>query len=101
MWIPPLDQIKHLLQVRTQNYEICLAYRCIIIILLGLIYALAFDISSKSIFFGDRNSSTLWMVSTDRITDLQDNRMLLAANVHAWGMTYDWIHKALYWTDDK
>lgn len=64
-------------------------------------FALAFDISSNSIFFGDRNSSTLWRVSIDRMTDLQDNREQLAEDIHAWGMAYDWIHQTLYWTDDR
>ena len=67
----------------------------------GLIFAIAFDISTNSIFFGDRNSSTIWMVSAKRLTDFQDNRVQLAENVHVWGMTYDWICKTLYWTDDR
>lgn len=67
----------------------------------GLIFAIAFDISNNSIFFGDRNSSTIWMVSANRLTDLQDNRVKLVENVHVWGMTYDWISRTLYWTDDR
>ena len=66
----------------------------------GLIYALDYDLLNGFLFYGDRNSNTLWKVSLDRPTASQDDRVLLSSNSTAWDMVFDWIADVLYWTDD-
>lgn len=67
---------------------------------LGMIYAMDFDPVRNVIYYGDRNESTIWSVSINRISGLQDDRILLASNTTAWDISYDWINDHLYWTDD-
>ena len=59
-----------------------------------------FDLENNSIYYGDRNSSSIWRVSIDRITTLQADHTLLATDVMVWSICYDWINGFLYWTDD-
>ena len=70
-------------------------------IVTGLIYAMEYDPETGTVYYGDRNTSTLWKVSLRRLTSSQDDRMLLYSGVTIWGMTYDWINHHLYWTDDR
>ena len=67
----------------------------------GLIYAMDYDLSDGIVYYGDRNSSTLWQVPLQRLTSSQDDRKLLLSGVTAWDMAYDWIHGYIYWTDDR
>lgn len=68
--------------------------------ILGLIYALDFDPVHKVIFFGDRNTMSIWKVSINRLSDLEDDRTLLFNNASVWDISYDWINEYLYWSDD-
>lgn len=60
-----------------------------------------FDPATDLLYYGDRDSARIFSVSVNRITNLQDDRALLMTNVTAWGISYDWIHGYLYWTDDR
>ena len=59
-----------------------------------------FDLENEVVYFGDRNESSIWRVSFNRLTSQQDDRTLLVSNVTAWALSYDWISGVLYWTDD-
>ena len=67
----------------------------------GLIYAMQYDPETETVYYGDRNTSTLWKVPLQRLTSSQDDRMLLYNGTTVWGMAYDWINHYLYWTDDR
>ena len=66
----------------------------------GLVYGMDFDLERQVLYYGDRNSSALWEVPLTRVAQGQDSRAKLLGGVHAWGLSYDWIHHDLYWTDD-
>lgn len=66
----------------------------------GVVYGMDFDLEHQVLYYGDRNSSTLWEVPLARVARGQDGRVKLLEGVHAWGLSYDWIHRDLYWTDD-
>ncbi len=59
-----------------------------------------FDLVNNRIYFGDRNSSDIWSVSTERFTFVRDDRTLIVPNTTVWSIEYDWIKNYLYWTDD-
>lgn len=67
---------------------------------IGIIYGIDFDRDNNVIYYGDRNNTSIWSVSIDRITNLDDGRFLLVSNTTVWGIAYDWINGFLYWTDD-
>ena len=67
----------------------------------GLIYAMDFDLQNGVLYYGDRNGSSIWSVSLERLTGASDGRQLLVEGVTAWGMAYDWENRYLYWTDDR
>eukprot|EP00731_Ephydatia_muelleri_P001116 Em0001g1116a len=66
----------------------------------GLVYGMDFDLERQVLYYGDRNSSALWEVPLTRVAQGQDSRVKLLGGVHAWSLSYDWIHHDLYWTDD-
>ena len=68
---------------------------------LGIIYGIDFDLKSNVIFYGDRNDSSIWTVSLNRISDLQDDRSKLISDTTVWDISFDWINNYLYWMDDR
>lgn len=60
-----------------------------------------YDAANDLIYFGDRNSSTLWKASLTRLQSSQDDRQLLLTGFHAWDIAFNWIDGLLYWTDDR
>ena len=70
-------------------------------IVTGLIYAMEYDLETGTLYYGDRNTSTLWKVPLQRLTSSQDDRTLVYSGISAWGMAYDWINHYMYWTDDR
>lgn len=68
---------------------------------LGIIYSMDFDLEENVIYYGDRDDFSIWKVSINRVSNLQDDRLLVVSNTSVWGLTYDWINHYLYWTDDK
>ena len=69
--------------------------------MLGIIFGIDFSVEDNVIYYGDRDNSTIWSVSINRISDIQDDRTLLVSNTTVWDITYDWINHYLYWTNDK
>ena len=67
----------------------------------GLIYGMDFDLQNRVLYYGDRNDSSIWSVSLERLTRASDGRQLLVEGVTAWGVAYDWENRYLYWTDDR
>ena len=67
----------------------------------GLVYAMDYDLDGGDLYYVDRNTSTLWSVPLERLTDSQDDRVKLLDGIQAWDMSYDWLHGYLYWTDDR
>ena len=59
-----------------------------------------FDTVNNVLYYGDRNSTSIWRVSSQRLTDLQDGRTELVINTTVWSLSYDWINQYIYWTDD-
>ena len=66
----------------------------------GLIYALEYDLQGGSLFYGDRNTSSLWRVPLTKTLQSDDGRTKLLDDFFAWSMAYDWTTGFLYWTDD-
>lgn len=69
-------------------------------ICVGNIYAMDFDLVNNVVYYGDRNASSIWKVSINRLTPLQDDRTLILSNATAWDISYDWMNGYIYWTDD-
>ena len=67
----------------------------------GLIYGMDFNSDDNVIYYGDRDSLSIFQVSVNRLSLLQDDRRLLLNNTRVWDLSYDWINEHLYWTDDR
>jgi low density lipoprotein receptor-related protein 5/6 len=63
----------------------------------GLIYGMDVNVIDNVLYYGDRNSSSIWEMPLDS-TNLRER---LTPNAKAWGITYDWINNYLYWTEDE
>jgi hypothetical protein len=63
----------------------------------GLIYGMDVNVIDNVLYYGDRNSSSIWEMPVDST----NMREILTPNAKAWGITYDWINNYLYWTEDE
>ena len=68
---------------------------------LGQVYALDYDQDRSLVFFGDRDSCTVWRVPLNRVHPGEDGRELLFSGVCAWDLAFDWISGSIYWSDDR
>jgi len=59
-----------------------------------------FNLEDNVLYYGDRNTANIEMVPIKRITNLHDGHIQVVTNATVWSISYDWINRYLYWTDD-
>ncbi|XP_067677199.1 low-density lipoprotein receptor-related protein 4-like [Haliotis asinina] len=66
---------------------------------IGRPVSLDFDVGRHKVFWSDVHTKSISMASIDKST--LDSREVLVSNVSvAAGVAYDWVHQALYWTQE-
>ena len=68
---------------------------------LGLVLGMAIDVEANQLYFSDRESSKLYRIALGAVTSDGSGRDELLGGVCAWGMAFDWINKALYWSEER
>lgn len=66
----------------------------------GPVHAMAIDVEEEQLYFSDSSSSELYRISVEASSTAEAPNLLLS-NVNAMGMAFDWVNKALYWTQSK
>ena len=65
---------------------------------LGTVLGMAIDVEDNLMYYSDRQSGTLHRVPLNN--GAVAGGELVLSNVKAWGMSYDWINRTLYWSED-